>query len=140
MAHSFQGDIPNGIWEKTVYLPSRASNAADSIIPLFPPGHQPVELLSAVFDPISSQAGSATHYADLKVINLGSGSTAGSVMALWSLSAAGQGVSALIPQQMTIASAAIGVASGERPAISYASQGSGIAVVAHSLHLAYRYS
>ena len=139
MGDSYQGDIPGNIFQHTVYLPSRASDAANLIIPVMGKGHG-VELLSAHVSPLTSQAGSATNFANLLLVNMGSGSTVGSTMASYSLSATAQGIPALMDGELGVVAAAAAKGSAERMGLSYASQGNGIALVAHSLHLAYRYT
>ena len=122
----------------TGYLPSRASNATDSIIGIGVVAHDGL-VVGGYFIPTTSQAGSATHFANLRLINLGPSANLSTNLASRSLSAAGQGVSAHQRGDMTLSSGtAISVSAGDVIGVSYASQGNGIAVVAHTAELHYR--
>src|SRR5688572_15611446 len=86
-------------------LASRASNAADAIIPLGRIPHNAFAL-SAYIIPHSSQAGSATHYADVKVVNLGAAGSGTTVVASKTFSAAGASVASNTPGAMTMGNTA----------------------------------
>lgn len=117
---------------------SRASNAADGIIPL---GHVPEDgvVVSAAFQPETSQAGSATNYANLSIVNLGPTAAISAVIASHSLSHATQGKAALGKQAMTLSTGtALSVSAGDMLGISFASQGGGIAIVPGHAVVTYR--
>lgn len=141
MGLSAQGDIPSNVFQHVVYIPSRASNAADALRGGLLFGDVPAQLLSARFVPHASQVGSATNYADMKLVKLGSGSAGTTVMASRSYSATAQGHAKEIPAQLTLATAEadLRLSTNEQMGISFASQGNGIAIQEGELHLSYRY-
>lgn len=134
-------EISGGIGRMIVNVPSRASNAANGFVPIenVP---QNMSVVSAYIMPQTSQAGSATNYDDITIVNLSSDGTGTAVVASKSLSAAGASVQAGAPGSFVLASgasaSALSVGSGNVLAVSYTSAGNGIAVVAHTIEVAYR--
>ncbi len=121
-----------------VNVPSRASNAANSIVPVGVPG-QAISVVSVYMVPQVSQAGSATNYDDLGLINLSSDGTGTVVVASKTFSAAGASVAAGAAGSFALnGGASASVAAGAALAASYTSQGNGIAIVAHTINVAYR--
>ena len=130
-------DIPGNQFQVVaVNLPSRASNAGDAAIPLAVPRHAG-SLVSADIVPHASQAGSATHFAVVDVINLSTDGTGTAVLASKSFSATGTSVAAAAPGPLSVAAAPT-FTSADALAVSYSSQGNGIALVAHAVALTYR--
>ena len=131
-------DIPGNAFHAggAAQLASRASNASDSAIPI---GiiRQATQLLSGDILPTASQPGSATNFADVGIINLGSDGNGTVVLASRTFSAAGTSVDALAPGALTIVGTPT-VSAGEVIGVSYTSQGNGIALVAHGISLSYR--
>jgi hypothetical protein len=138
MGTTFQADVPGNVYHHTMSFASRASNAADDVIDFFHALGHTVSVLSVYYVPHISQAGSATNYDDWKLINMGSGSAGTAVVASKTFSATGASVQAETPSSLSVASAAI--ASNEHLGISRVSAGNGIALVAHTIHMAYRYT
>lgn len=131
-----QADIPAAFYTEVVGpLASRASNAADGVVPL----HimkQAGSLLSASLMPTASQPGSATNFAQIKIIDLGTDGTGTRVLASTNaLSAAGGSVAAAA--SANIPSVAASIAAGRVIGVSYASAGNGIALVEHKIQLDY---
>ena len=120
-----------------VAVPSRASNAANSIVNIGVPG-QAISVVSAYMVPQSSQAGSATNYDDITLFNGSSDGTGTAVIASKTFSAAGASVAAGAPGSFALSAANASVAAGQAIAASYTSQGNGIAIVAHTIEVAYR--
>lgn len=116
-------------------LASRASNAANAAVPLTV-APQPLVVLSAQLMPLSSQAGSATNFANVAIIDAGTDGTGTAVIASYTFSATGTSIAANGLGALTVV--APSVASGHQIALSYSSQGNGIPLVAHSLSIAYR--
>ena len=115
---------------------SRASNAANAILPLGV-AEVAISVVSAWIVPLTSQAGSATNFASVNLVNLGSGSAGTVIMASKTFSVSTASVAAMTP-----GSFALGVASktsAEQIGVSYTSAGNGIALVAHDVQMAYRY-
>lgn len=136
MGSTPQADVPGNVYFHTMSVASQASNAANNILEFFPPG-QAISVLSAWVVPLTSQAGSATNYDDIGLINLGSGSAGTVVMASKTFSAAGASVQAGTPGSFAIVSPS--KTSAEHLAFSHTSAGNGIALVARTYHMAYRY-
>ena len=122
----------------TIYHSSVASNASDGgvtegrfAIPTLPTG-KTAKLVGAKWIPVSSQAGSATNYRDLKVVNLGQAAAGTAVMASHTLSATGASVAASVAQAltMTTATASVSATSGDVIELQTISAGNGIAIVA----------
>lgn len=119
-------------------LASRASNAANGAVPLLKLGNA-IELKGVDFVPHASQAGSATNYADVTIIDMGTDGTGTAVLGTKSFSAVAASVAALVAGPMTmVTSKSSNVASGHIIGVSYTSQGNGIALVAHGINLDYR--
>lgn len=137
MGSTPQADTPENVYFETFHMPSRASNAADRTVSIGLKG-QAIKILSVDLIPEASQAGSATNYADVKIVNLGSGSAGTTVVASKTFSAAAASIAANTPGAFTLGSV-VSKASAEHFAVSYGSQGNGIALVAHALAVAYRY-
>lgn len=136
MGSTPQADTPANVYFMDVPVASVASNA-QAVVPILGPG-QAIQVLSAQMIPTASQAGSATNFFVASLINLGSAGTGTTVLASRSFSATGTSIAALVPGSLTLGSVT-SRASAEVLAMSYTSSGNGIAAVAHTLHLAYRY-
>lgn len=119
----------------TAYMPSRASNAADGIVPI---GVIPANatITGVYFQPQGSQAGSATNFAIARVLNAGIGGSGTDVVASKSFSAAGASIAAQAGSSLPVASAEVTGPTGL--AASYASSGNGIALVPHTITVSYR--
>lgn len=117
-------------------LPSRASNAADAIVPI---GVIPVNatILSVNQVPASDQAGSATNFANVKVINIGSGGSGTATIGSKSFSAAGASIGSNAKGSHALGAGSAATA-GDVVGVSYASAGNGIALVAHAIQIAYQ--
>ena len=117
---------------------SAASTDNANVTPITAP-RQAAELLSADYVPNASQAGSASNFADLLVINLGSDGNGTTVLASYTLSATGASIDALAPGAFTVGSSPT-VAAGEVVGFSIdnSSNGNGIAVGAGTVSVAYK--
>ncbi len=132
-----QADVPGNVYFHTMTFASNASNAANPVQDFFPPG-QAISVLSVWVTPSTSQAGSATNYTDIQLVNMGSGSAGTTVLASKTFSAAAASVDANVPGVFaSVASAS--KARTEHLAISHTSHGNGIALVARTIHMAYQY-
>lgn len=141
MGSTPQADVPGNLYLHTVFYPSRASADADSILPFMGPG-QAIDLIAAEVEFGAAQVGSATNYADIKIVNKGTASAGTAVLASRSFSATTANLAANVAGSMTpsaTSSAAPHKASSERLAVSYDKNGNGIDLVAHAVHMAYRY-
>jgi hypothetical protein len=96
-----------------------------------------MQILSVDIVPQASQAGSATNFADVGLVNLASGGAGTTVLASKTFSATGTSVAALAPGALTNVGTPT-IAAGEAYAVSYTSQGNGIALVAHAVAIQYR--
>lgn len=131
-------EVSAGLQYFQVNVPSRASNAANSIVPIGR-ADQAISVVSAYMIPQSSQAGSATNYDDISIINLSSDGAGTVVVASKTFSAAGASVSAGSAGSFALnGGASASVAAGQALAASYTSAGNGIAIVAHTIEVAYR--
>ena len=130
-------DIPGNIFNE-VGITASVGSAANLVTPLSAP-RQACTLLSADIIPTASQAGSATNFADLLVVNLGSDGNGTTVLASYTLSATGASIDALAPGACTVESSPT-VAAGEVIGLSIdnSSNGNGIDVGAATVALAYR--
>ncbi len=137
MGSTPQADVPGNVYFHSMSFASQASNAANNVVGFFPTG-QAISVLSVWVDPVSSQAGSATNYDNIALIYLGSGSAGTVVGASKTFSAAAASVDANV-----LGSFALGTVtktSAEHLAVSHTSAGNGIALVARTIHMAYRYT
>lgn len=137
MGSNAQADVPGNVYFHSMSFASQASNAANNVVGFFPAG-QAISVLSVYVDPISSQAGSATNYDNIGLVNMGSGSAGTVVLASKTFSAAGASVDANVPGSFALGTV-VTKASNEHLAISHTSAGNGIALVARTVHMAYRY-
>lgn len=137
MGDSIFADIPDGdVLTAQINMPSRASNASDSAAVILAPIGAAGSVVAAQIAPIVSQAGSATNFALATIVNLGSIGAGTVVLGSVSLSATATSIAALSASAMAISNPTF--ASNEQLGVSYASQGSGIALVAHTLQIRYK--
>ena len=137
MGSTPQADVPGNVYfHHFGQHASIASNAANAIEPFFPTG-QAISILSAWIVPLTSQAGSATNFASVNLVNLGSGSAGTVVMASKTFSVSTASVAAMTPGSFALGTAS--KTSAEQIGVSYTSAGNGIALVAHDIQMAYRY-
>lgn len=117
-------------------FPSKASNGTYGIVPfgLIP---EAASVVSAWFTPHADQAGSATNYGDIKVINLGTAGSGTAILASKTLSAAGASGGSNQPVSMALSST-VSMAASAIIGVSYTKAGNGIDLVAHSIEVVYR--
>lgn len=138
MGSNAVADLPGNQFPFVVpVLASRASNAADAVIPLGGT-NQAMQVLAAYIVPQTSQVGSATNYADVKIVAVGADGTVAATLATKSFSAAGTSVAANARGAFTLGATPTKTAA-QSLGLSYASQGSGVALVAHGLEVNVRY-
>lgn len=137
MGDSIFADIPDAdVLTAQINMPLRASNAGDSNAVILAPIGAAGSVVAIHVAPIASQAGSATNFADIEIINLGSVGAGTVVLGSVSLSATATSIAANSASSLAVSNPTF--ASNEQLGVSYASQGSGIALVAHTLQIRYK--
>lgn len=132
-----QADTPGNVYFHSMPFGSLASNGTDRTRSFFPPG-QAIAILSAWVAPDTSQAGSATNYPGVRILNHGTGSAGTAVLAQRNFSGTALGVDAGLLGSMTLG-AVVSKASGDQLAVQHEQVANGLDLVPHTVHMAYRY-
>lgn len=133
-----QADVPGNVYFHTQQYASLASNGTDRAVPFFPPGGQKIQVLSAWIVPLTSQAGSATNYPGVRLVDYGTGSAGTTVLASKEFSATSLSVDANTPGAMTLG-ATVTVSGTHHIVVTHEQVANGLDLVAHAVHMAYRY-
>lgn len=136
MGTTLYHDIPNVMFTLTGAVASVASNAADAVNQIIGRVESAGIFRAAYFMPSASQAGSASHYRTLKIVNLGSAAAGTVVLASYALSASTTSVVASTAKTLTNG-AVLSLAASDLLAYVTTSTGNGIPINVGTVQIEY---